>query len=201
MQVLSIEHMACAEALALRRHLQSLQHKAPASERSRTFRTWLLAHGGKHISDGDLPMLTAFLQLLRWYHRTLCTMKTSMLVSVDLGTVRCVSSGELLHIAAVPCGIHADGQLLFHSLSHTLENAAHSVDSLERKREEGLPPPRISVTERLPLLLDAAQDFGSLFAFKVGRMTCCLVFENAWFSPRACHLAQLPCMPYTVASP
>jgi hypothetical protein len=171
MQVLSIEHMACAEALALRRHLQSLQRKAPASGRARTFRTWLLAHGGKHISEGDLPMLTAFLQLLRWYHRTLCTMKTSTLVPVDLGTVCCSTTGELLHLAAVPCGVREDGQLLFHSLSHMLEHAAHSVGSLKQKWQDGLPPLRISVTERLPLLLDAAQDFGTLFASKVGKIT------------------------------
>jgi hypothetical protein len=177
MQVLSVEHLSCAEALAIRRHLRTLRSKAPSSERSRTFRAWLVGHGGKYISDNDIIILAAFLQLLRWYHRLLSTMLSSSLVQVDLGTVRCSATGELLHIAAVPCGHSTSGQPLFHSLSHELGHKAQVEDSAELKWQHGTVLPRIFVTERLPLFLDAAQDFGELFACKVGDM--CLLWYCA----------------------
>jgi hypothetical protein len=134
---MSIEHLACAEAEALRRRL--LASYTAAQENSTapatTFSEWLRVHAAARIGASHAPLIVTFCQLVRWYHRCLCALaarRDCQPVATCLGIVKCQHTGELLHLAAVARGAGADGSLVFASLGHAGGSSGLAVKVSER---------------------------------------------------------------------
>ena len=144
-QIVSIEHLACADALELHQQLLQSFRASASSALDRAdggaqparpeaaFKAWLCIRGAVTVmKEHKVQLVVAFCQLMRWYHRCLsvlhlcgdCSMRC-----VELGIVKCQHTGELLHLAAVAEGVGADGCWQFASLGDALQRpAAHGID-------------------------------------------------------------------------
>lgn len=166
MQILSIEHLACAECLALQRRLEQAHTAAAASGAAHSsFATWLREHGASQVPAACVPLVVTFCRFMRWYHQRLVDLHmraNAQCLCVELGIVKCEHTGELLHIAAVAEGVGADGCLAFASLSHAQSSNRAGAGTVLAVR----------ITERFGRLAQLARGLIGLCAQQV-RSVCC----------------------------